>query len=119
MSDTPVVAELKKELPAEVIEAKQKYGRVFKTTFNGGQDTFYIRSISRIEYKQLTANLATVEDNQKRLELHDEHVAQTATVFPKLSPEFLSTSGAGFVTLLANEALRLSGFTNDVQTKEV
>lgn len=114
MSETPEV----KPLPQEVVDAKAKGIRIFKTTLNG-TETFYIRPLSRIEYKQLSTNLASVPDQQTRLELHDEHVAQTATVFPKITPEFLSKSGAGFVTVLANEALRLSGYTNDVDTQEV
>lgn len=107
-----------KVLPQEVVDAKAKGDRIFKTTLNG-TDVFYVRQISRIEYKTLSKNLQSVEDQQQRIELHDEHVAQAGVVFPKVTPEYLSKSGAGFVTAIANEVLRLSGFTNDVQTEEV
>ena len=114
------MSELKspEELKAFLEEAKKKYGKVFKTSFEG-TETFYIRPIQRLEYKNLITALEAVTDQRTRADLHDEKVVTIATVYPEITTDFLSRSGAGFVTLLANEVLRVSGFTNNVETTEV
>lgn len=106
------------DLQALLAEAKKLHGKVFKVSFDG-TETFYIRAIKRLEYKNLVAALQAVADQQNRADLHDEKVVTAATVYPQITPEFLSTSGAGFVTLLANEILRVSGFTNNISVEEV
>jgi len=107
------------ELTKQAVDAaKAKGNRVFKVSFEG-TDTFYIRPVQRLEYKNLVTAIEAVSDARSRADLHDEKVVQMATVFPVVTPEFLSKSGAGFVTVLANEILRVSGFTNNLEVSEV
>ena len=112
------MADVTVEAQAAIDAAKAAGNKVFKTTFNG-VDVFYVRQISRLEYKNLATTLTVVTDQQQRMALHEEKVAELGSVFPKVTPEFLSRSAAGFVTVIADEILRLSGFTQDIVTVEV
>lgn len=109
---------LEEQIKQAVDAAKAKGHRVFKVAFEG-TDTFFIRPVQRLEYKNLMAAIQAATEAKQRDDLHDEKVVSIATVFPVITPEFLSKSGAGFVTVLANEILRISGFTNNLEVSEV
>src|SRR5665213_627815 len=96
-----MATEISAEAQAAIDAVKANGVKVFKTNFNAGADTFYIRQISRLEYKNLAANLAQITDQTTRMALHEEKVAELGVVFPKVTPEFISRSGAGFITVVA------------------
>ncbi len=107
------------ELNEVITAAKARYGKVFKVSFNGTDD-YYVRSIPRLEYRGITDALeAVAADPKKYQELHDEKVATVGLVWPLATPEFLSSSGAGVVPLLADRILKVSGWTPNIEVTEV
>ena len=107
------------ELNEIVTKAKERYGKVFKVSFNGIDD-YFVRSIPRLEYRGITDALeAVAADPKKYQELHDEKVVQVGLVFPVATPDFFSNSGAGVVPLLADRILKVSGWTPNIEVTEV
>ena len=76
------------QIKQAVDAAKAKGHKVFKVAFEG-TDTFYIRPVQRLEYKNLMAAIQAAAEAKQRDDLHDEKVVSIATVFPVITPEFL------------------------------
>lgn len=107
------------ELQESIDAAKAQGHKVYKAVFDDGVATYYIRPIQRLEYKRVIEVLKDIKDPAVGNDLHDEKVVTTALVFPEATADFLSTSGAGVVTFLSNEILKVSGFAQNIVTTEV
>lgn len=98
-----------------IVELKQKYGKIYKVSFDKDTD-YYIRQLKRSEYKAI---LDVITANNAKPEIHDEKVVTAGVVYPQFTPDMMTLTAAGHVPTLAVKILEKSGFTTDVSVDEV
>ena len=117
MSETQVVETAVNQGP-DIDALKAQYGKLYKVTFD--KDAYFItRQLKRNEYKQLIENITPKDGSPIVPDVHFEAVVQKGLVWPKVTPELLFNSAAGYIPTLAAQILENSGFTNQVQVSEL
>lgn len=90
------------------ISLQLRYGDVFSTVIN--KEEVFFRALTLSEYKQI---IVIVGDDAASVDIEDK-VVQTAVVHPALNIDKMK---AGHVTALAEEILKISGFTDELFLK--
>lgn len=96
---------------------KAAYGKIYRVGFDDN-DVFYIRRLKRQEHRRIAELVSSVEPAMQN-DMAEEKIVETAVVWPKISPDFPSTSPTGYVPMLAAQILRVSGFNQNIDVSEV
>jgi hypothetical protein len=101
------------ELDIEAL--KTKHGKIFKVSFTP-DDVFYVRRLKRAEHRRID-KLTEEQPQEERGDFAMLKIVETTLLWPK--KDNWDDDPSGYVPMLSNKVLELSGFTQNILTEPV
>ena len=97
-----------------VTDYKEKYGKIYKV--NVSSKDWYYRAMSRLEYKDYNSKNMN-DENMSQLELED--MIFITCNLNEVTKEDINDIPAGVISIVADNIMKATGFTEDIEPEEL